>query len=58
MTTYQKKKSKNKSIYWFSQFNKISKLTKEESKFFPLGKTSFTKPANLRQLLNNYSQIA
>ena len=48
----------NENIYWSSQFKKILKFTNEESKLFPLGKVAFTKPANLRQLLNNYSQIA
>ena len=52
------KEKNNKNIYWSSQFKKILKFTKEESKLFPLGKVSFTKPANLRQLLNNYSHIA
>ena len=53
-----KEKIYNKNIYWSSQFKNILKFTKEESKLFPLGKISFTKPANLRKLLNNYSQIA
>ena len=52
------KETNNKSIYWSSQFKKILKFTKEESKLFPLGKVSFKKPANLRQLLTNYSHIA
>ena len=52
------KEKDNENIYWCSQFKKILKFTKEESKLFPLGKVSFTKPPNLRQLLNNFSHIA
>ena len=49
---------KNENIYWTSQFKKLLKLTKEENKLFPLGKISFTKPANLGQLFNTSSAIA
>ena len=58
MQNKEKEKTNNKNIYWSSQFKKILKFTKKESKLFPLGKISFTKPENLRKLLNNYSQIA
>ena len=58
MQNKEKEKTNNKTIYWSSQFKKILKFTKEESKLFLLGKISFTKPENLRKLLNNYNQIA
>ena len=48
----------NKNIYWSSQFKKLLEFTKEEAKLFPLGKISFRKPVNLRQLLNTSSKIA
>ena len=51
-------KKKNKNIYWSSQFKKLLKFTKEEAKLFPLGKISFRKSLNLRQLLNTSSKIA
>ena len=53
-----KEKINHKNTCWSSQSKKILKFTKEESKLFPLGKISFTKLGNFRQLLNNYSQIA
>ena len=50
--------TKNKNVYWSTQFKKLLSFTKEETKLFPSGKISFKKPASLRKLLNNYSQIA
>ena len=50
-------KTKNKNVYWYVQFKNLLSFTKEEAKLFQLGKISFTKPARLRKLLNNHSQI-
>ena len=52
------KEKTNTIVYWSSQFKKLLKFTKEEAKFFPLGKISFRKPLNLRQLLNTSGKIA
>ena len=54
----QKDITKNENVYWSTQFKKLLGFTKEETKLFPLGKISFTKPASLRKLLNSFSQIA
>ena len=56
--TKKKKKTKNKDVYWSTQFKKDLRFSKVESKLLPLGTISFTKPASLRKLLDNYSQIA
>ena len=48
--------NKEKNICWSSHFKKTLKITKKESKLSPLGKSLFKKPANLKKLLNNYSQ--
>ena len=53
-----KDKTKNKNVYWSTQFKKILRFTNEETKLFLFGKISFTKPVSLRKLLNNCSQIA
>ena len=54
-----KKKTKQKQkCYWYTQFKKVFRFIKEESKLFSLGKITFTKPARLRRLIKNYSHIA
>ena len=52
------KTTRSDNFYWSSQFKSLLKFTKDESKLFPLARTSFTKPRSLGQHLNTFSKIA